>query len=272
MVRRIWALAVLTCREGVRDRAIYGIVLFALFVLGLNIVIADFFMRQLGKVTVDMNLSALSFAGLLLIFFVGINLMAKDIDKKTIHLVLSRPFSRGEYIWGKFIGLALLAVVTLAVLLVFSCITIAIVQADSVGYFNEFSWSVFFWAVLFLGMQLFLLCAVVVFFSTLTTSSFLTLILSLASYIIGISLEEVVFYIRSQAAAGEAVASEAVVRVIEVTSWLVPNFAAFDLKTEAAHGLLLDGWRLATTAGYGVTYIVILMWLATLVFRRREFN
>ena len=94
----------------------------------------------------------------------------------------------------------------------------------------------------------------------------------MASYIVGISLEEVVFYLRSQAATQEVVASAALQRTLEVVSWLVPNFAAFDLKLEAAHGLALDWSRLGVTCGYGVMYIVILLLLASLIFKRREFN
>lgn len=272
MMRRVWALALVTCLEGLRDRSLYGILLFAFFVLGLNVAVAGFFMRDLGKVTVDMNLSALSFAGLLLVFFIGINLMAKDIDKKTIHLVLSRPFSRGEYIWGKYFGLVLLVLATLALLLIFSCVTVATVRSFYPNYFEAFSWPIFFWAVLFIALQLMLLCAIVVFFSAITTSSFITLIFSVACYLVGITLEEVIFYLKSQAAIGEVIASAALQRLLEVVSWLLPNFAAFDFKTEAAHGIALEWSRLAVSAGYGVCYVALVLWLASLIFKRREFN
>ncbi len=272
MLQRVWALALVTCKEGIRDRSMFGILLFALFVLGLNVAVAGFFMRDLGKVTVDMNLAALSFAGLLLVFFICINLMAKDIDKKTIQLVLSKPFSRGEYIFGKYFGLVLLVLSTLTLLLVFSSATVAGVHSMYPAYFEGFAWSIFFWAVAFIALQLALLCAIVVFFSAITTSSFITLIFSMASYLVGVTLEEVLFYLKSQAAAGEVIASESLHSVLEVVAWLVPNFAAFDLKTEAAHGLALEPVRLLTTAGYAFGYILLLLWLAALIFRRREFN
>lgn len=272
MLQRVWGLALVTCKEGVRDRSLYGIFLFALFVLGLNIAVAGFFMRDLGKVTVDMNLAALSFAGLLLVFFICINLMAKDIDKKTIHLVLSKPFSRAEYIWGKYFGLLLVVFFAQAVLLLFSCATISCVHAMYPNFFAGFSWSVFFVAVFFGYLQLALLCAIVVFFSSITSTSFVTLIFSMASYIVGVSLEEVVFYLKSQAATNEVVASASLQRTLEVVSWLVPNFAAFDFKLEAAHGLMLDWSRLGVTCGYGFFYIYLLLMLASLIFKRREFN
>ncbi|WP_316348227.1 ABC transporter permease subunit [Desulfuromonas acetoxidans] len=269
---RVFALAKVTCKEGIRDRSLFGIFLLALFLMGLNIAVAGFFMRDLGKVTVDINLSAISFAGLLLVFFVGINLMAKDIDKKTIHLVLSKPFSRAEYIWGKYLGLVLLVMTTLVVLLVLSCATVTAVHGMYPGFFGGFSWEVYFWAVAFIGFQLTLLCGIVVFFSTITTSSFITLIFSVATYLVGISLEEVLFYLKGQAASKDVVASEALHSFLEVVAWIVPNFAAFDFKVEAAHGLAIESGRLAISAGYGFCYIVLLLWLSTVIFRRREFN
>ncbi|PLX89795.1 MAG: hypothetical protein C0619_10435 [Desulfuromonas sp.] len=272
MIGRIWALALVTFKEGLRDRSLYGIFLFALFVLGLNVLVAGFFMRDLGKVTVDMNLSALSFAGLLLVFFIGINLMAKDIDKKTIHLVLSKPFSRGEYIWGKFTGLVMFVGATQLVLLVFSSATVAVVRWMYPNFFAGFSWGIFITAVFFVFLQHVLLCAIVVFFSSLTSSSFISLIFSLASYIVGITLEEVVFYLRTPTANEEVAGAEFLQRSLEVVTWLVPNFAAFDFKLEAAHGLALEFSHLGVTFGYACLYIMLLLILASVIFSRREFN
>ncbi|MBW2187340.1 MAG: hypothetical protein JRG71_13375, partial [Deltaproteobacteria bacterium] len=109
-------------------------------------------------------------------------------------------------------------------------------------------------------------------FSSITSTSFITLIFSMASYIVGISLEEVVFYLRTQAATEEVVASAALHHTLEVVTWLVPNFAAFDFKLEAAHGLTLEWSRLWMSCGYGVLYISVLLVLASLIFKRREFN
>ncbi|PLX85728.1 MAG: hypothetical protein C0617_03345 [Desulfuromonas sp.] len=194
---RVWALALITYKEGVRNRSVYGIVLFALFILGLNVAVAGFLMRDIGKVTIDMNLSALSFSGLLLVFFVGLNLMAKDIDKKTIHLVLSKPISRVEYISGKYLGILLFVGVCLLVLLAFSSMTVFGLRFLYPDYFEHFSWAAFFLAAFFVYVKLALLSALVVFFSAITTSSFVTFVFSICSYIVGQTIEEVVFYLQS---------------------------------------------------------------------------
>jgi ABC-type transport system involved in multi-copper enzyme maturation permease subunit len=271
-MKRIFSLAAITFKEGIRNRALFGIALFAFFLLGLNIAVAGFFMRDIGKVTVDMNLSALSFAGLLLIFFVGINLMAKDIDRKTIHLVLSKPISRAQYIWGKFFGIQLFALVSLLVLVVFSCATIFLLLHLYPDYFVGFYWSVFLVACFFVFVKMSVLAGIVVFFSSVTSSSFITLIFSISSYIVGVTIEEVVFYLQSEFAAKEVLISESLKNFIEVVSFLLPNLSVFDFSLEAAHGLPITGSRLALSLGYGGIYVTLLLLLASVIFSQREFN
>ena len=271
-MKSVYALALITFKEGIRNRSLFGIALLALFLFGLNITVAGFFMRDIGKVTVDMNLTALTFAGLLLVFFVGVNLMAKDIDRKTIHLVLSKPLSRGQYIWGKYLGILFFVTVSLLLLLVCSALTVALLKGLYSNYFAGFSWSVFFIAGFFVLLKFWVLAAVVVFFSAITSSSLITLIFSLAGYVAGVTIEEVIFYIQSEFAAQERMISASLQTFLEVISYILPNFAVFDFTIEAAHGLAINSSRLLLSGGYGVVYTVILLLLASFIFQRREFN
>lgn len=271
-MKRIIALAIITFKEGIRNRALLGIALLALFLMGLNIAVAGFFMRDIGKVTVDMNLSALSFAGLLLIFFAGINLMAKDIDRKTIHLVLSKPISRGQYIWGKFFGIQLFALVSMATLVVFSCATVALLLQLYPDYFVGYSWSIFLIACFFVFIKISVLSAIIIFFSSITSSSFITLIFSVSSYLVGVTIEEVVFYLKSEFAAQEVIIPGSLKYFIEIVTYLLPNFSVFDFTPEAAHGLVIDPSRLGLSFGYAAVYVALLLLLSSAIFARREFN
>jgi len=267
---RILSLASITFKEGIRSRSVLGIVFFSLFIMGLNIAVAGFFMRDLGKVTVDMNLAALSFSGLLLVLFVGLNLMSKDIERKTIQLVLSKPIGRFEYIWGKYLGILLFVLASLLVLLALSCGTVVLLNHLYANYFGMFSWRIYFVACFFIYIKLAVLSAIVVFFGSIATSSFVTLIFSISAYIVGMTIEEVIFYLRS-GFAGQDI-SVTLQRVIEAIAYVVPNFSSFDFSTEAAHGLAIAPERLWIALGYASSYVVFLLLLAFLVFRRREFN
>lgn len=271
-MKSVFALAAITFKEGIRNRALFGIALVALFLFGLNISVAGFFMRDIGKVTVDMNLAALSVVGLLLVFFVGVNLMAKDIDRKTIHLVLSKPLSRAQYIWGKYLGLLLFVTASLSLLWVVSSLTVWLLLSLYPDYFVGFSWSIFMLAAFFVLVKFWVLTAIVVFFSSLTTSSLITLLFSLGSYVAGVTIEEVVFYLKSEMAAQEKILSESLKGFIDYVSYILPNFSVFDFTLEAAHGLAIDAQRVFLSLAYGGVYIVILLLLAALIFSRREFN
>ncbi|MBN2429353.1 MAG: ABC transporter permease [Deltaproteobacteria bacterium] len=270
MMKRISALALITYKEGIRNRSLFGILAFALFVLGLNIAVAGFFMREVGKVTVDMNLSALTFSGLLLVFFVALNLMAKDIDKKTIQLVFSKPISRAEYIIGKYLGIQVFILVSLSVLFTMSTATVFLVKNIYPGYFSGFSWSAFFIASFFVFLKLAVLSAILVFFSTITTSSFACLIFTVCVYLVGETLEDVIFYIKSGFRTEDI--SEALQGFIDIISYVFPNFSLFDFKLEAAHGLAVAPTRLGFGLFYGVLYIFIILSFACLFFQRREFH
>ena len=270
MLRRIWALAVITCKEGIRNRSLFGVFAFALFVLGLNVAVAGFFMMELGKVTVDMNLSALTLSGLLLIFFIALHLMAKDIDKKTVQLVFSKPISRSEYIIGKYLGILGFVTASLLILVVFSVGTISVVSTMHAKYFSGFSWTMFFVAVFFVLVQLAVLTAMLVLFGTLTTSAFTCLIFTVCTYLVGVIIDDAMFFIRSSLGAGEV--SESVKRMLTVVSHIIPNFSVWDFKLQAAHGLAVSFGQLSLAFAYGVIYIVVLLRVACLCFRRREFH
>ncbi len=268
MNRRIWSLAVITFKEGIRDRTLYGIGLFALMIMGLSLVVTGFFLRELHKVTVDINISAITFGGLLIIFSLSVNLMSKDLDKRTIYSVLSKPFSRAQYLIGKFIGLVLLSLTALCMLTLVSTLTIWAVKSQYPVYFKEFVWLSVFQAVFAEFLMFMVLNAVVIFFSTVTTSSFLTLLFTISTYIVGQTVEEVVQFIQSQAQ--EIQLTTAVKTVIEMTQYIVPNLSVYDLKIRAAHGLSIPFSYLLSITGYSLIYSAVLILLASIIFSRRE--
>lgn len=267
MNKRILSLALLTFKEGVRDRALYGIGLFALMIMGSSIIVVSFFMRELDKVTVDINISAIAFAGLLMTFSLSINLMAKDIDKRTIYCVLSKPFSRTEYLVGKFLGLIILNLAALCLLTTISSLTIWIIKSQYAPYFKSFAWIGFYQAVFAEFLMFVTLNAVVIFFSAITSSSFLTLLFSISTYIIGQTIEEVVLFIQSQA---QTEISKGVELVISIAQYIAPNLSIYDLKIKAAHGIAISPSYLLTITAYTLIYSVVLLLLASIIFNRKE--
>ena len=269
MKHKIFSLVLLSFKEGVRSRALIGIGIFSLAMMVCAFLVVGMFMREIHKVSVDIILTAITFAGLLLTFFVSINLMSKDIDKHTIYCVLSKPFSRGQYILGKYLGIMLLMIAALCILTLCSSITILLIKSQYGVYFKNFSWIEFYKAIYAGLLMLFLLNAVVVFFSTITTSSFITLLFSMSTYLAGQTIEEVVLFLKTKTAA-EMAFSEGIHKTINIVQYILPNLSVFDLKVQSAHAITIPFSYLLAITGYSFIYTAILLLAATLIFRKRE--
>ncbi len=266
----VWPVAVITFKEGIRNRAVYGITIVALLLLVANVLISGMFMREVGKVAVDMALSAVSFAGLLLVLFVGINLTAKDLEKRTIYMVLSRPVSRSQYIVGKFAGMVFLIVTTFFLLSLFAAGSILLVKASYPGYFPRFSWPMISLALFFIVMMLILLAALSFFFASFSSTSFITLVLTILSYVIGHSIGDVKTLVESPEGAGIEV-SPVTVMLVRTAYYVFPNLDIFNIKVQAAHGLALPLSYVMWVILYCLVYTSIVVAAACLIFRRREF-
>lgn len=266
---QLWPISLITFKEGVRNRAIYGIFLMALMLLISNFLFCSMIPREVGKVAVDIALSTVYFSGLLLVFFVGINLMAKDLDKRTIYMVISRPISRPQYIIGKFFGMVFLIIASILFLSIIAGLSIVLIKLSFPGYFPRFSWTAVLLAQSFSALSLILLSALSFLFSSLTSSSFLTLVLTMISYIIGRSSYDVKALVESTS--GGINPSPVLVKLVQIAYYLFPNLSVFDIKNQAAHNLPLAPSYIVWCVLYGVVYTCLVITIAALLFRRREF-
>ena len=266
----LWPVALITFKEGIRNRALYGITLLALLFFIANFLISGMFMQEVGKVAIDIALSAVSLSGLLLVLFVGINLMAKDLDKKTIYMVLSRPISRSEYILGKFLGMALLIIITMIFLSVCAALSIQLIKMVYPNYFPRFSWPMILLALSFNTLSMILLSALAFFFASFTSTSFITLVLTVIVYIIGQSLSDVKALVDAPQTVGIHV-SAATVKLVQLAYYLFPNLSVFNLKIQAAHSLFLSPAYILWTVTYGMIYTALAITGAAVIFRLREF-
>ncbi|MBE9503315.1 MAG: ABC transporter permease [Proteobacteria bacterium] len=265
----IWSLGYITFKEGIKSRALFGILIMVLFMFAVTETLTDLFMRDIVKVAADLSLSTISFSGLLIVLFIGINLLSKDIDKKTIYMVISRPISREQYILGKLLGIAMLLIVCTLFLGILSSIPVYLSKLSYENPQSIFKWHIYFIAIAFIAMKLILLSSITVFFSSFTSTSFISLVLTIATYIIG-STSEVVKGLLEAKIEGVEI-SPAVAAVIKFVYYIFPNLSAFDLKIQAAHGLALPSGYILSTSLYWGFYIAIMAVAGALIMRRREF-
>lgn len=261
------AIAWVTFLEGIRNKAVYGITLLAGLMMAFTVAISAMIMRDVGKVATDFTLSAATFAALLVVLFVGVSCIARDMERKTLYLALSRAVPRSRYLLGRFAGLSMLQMLIMMLLLVASLATLLLVRQMYGTYFGTVSLWLVCLAHLFILLQMLLLTALSMLFSLVASSSFVTFLLTVLTWLIGSSTQAVKQLIDT--ASPETVSP--VVRLLVLVAYYVfPNFSLFDLKTTAAHGLTLVPVRLFFSLAYVVGYGVMVLAVSVLLFNKKE--
>ncbi|MCX5863899.1 MAG: hypothetical protein NTW42_02345 [Deltaproteobacteria bacterium] len=265
----IFPLAILTLKEGLRHRMLHGIAILALLMTGASTLIPSLFMYDLGKVAIDIGLSTITMSGMLIIFFLAINIIGKDLDKKTIYMVLATSTSRAQYILGKFLGVCLLLLASFLFLSCLLFVTVCVLNATLPhNVIANFSWTTLLYAQLFLFLELVLIASVVFFFMSFCSSFYIALILSGSIYLIGTGIESVQLAL----AAKEIKTSAGLSALMQWIKWIFPNLSAFDLKTLAAYGLPVHHETLALTFAYWFFYTTLLLLCTIFFFNRRELS
>jgi Cu-processing system permease protein len=265
---QLLAFVAVAIRGGVRDRVLGAMLVIGLLLLLSTPVVAVFSMRQVLALATSYSLSIISLTGLVLTLFLAVSLLARDLEQRTVYTVCSLPISRSTYLLGKFLGLAILIFLALAILGCFS--GGALVVLDRLyppG--RPFAWGAFFVGLWFQYWTLLIVAAATVLFSTVATSTFLPLALGVGIYFASYSTEAVRYFVQS--AAGQERLSPAVRALASAVYWLLPNLSAFDLKTEIVYGVAMSGKALLLTQLYGLAYLGVLLVLAATAFGRREF-
>jgi ABC-type transport system involved in multi-copper enzyme maturation permease subunit len=224
-------------------------------------------MRDVGKVATNMALSTATFAALLVVLFVGITIQARDMERKTIYLALSRSVPRSRYLIARFWGLALLQSAIMILLLVASVATLLLVKQMYGTYFGTVSLGLVAVAHLFVLVQMLLMTALSMLFSMFASSPFVTFMLTTLTWLIGSCTQEVKQLVETENTLHIAPFTKA---LIKIAYYLFPNLALFDLKSTAAHGLAIDWTHLGLCLIYGLGYSVAVLTLAIILFKRKE--
>jgi ABC-type transport system involved in multi-copper enzyme maturation permease subunit len=269
-MRTIGLVALHVFRDSVRDKVLYSIVAFAVILMAVSYLIGQLTAGEDLKIIKDLGLAAMSLMGLFIAVFIGIGLIAREIDRRSIYAVLAKPVRRHELLLGKYVGLVgtlfvNLAVMALAYYLVLvyigSTLSAAALKAASAPPTDPR----LLLAVMMIGLELALVTAVALFWSTFSSSALLSAGLTVGLYVagqFGADLKNFEQVVKSPAAG----------LVGRGLYYLLPNFAAFDIKAEVVHALPIEPGYLAFTAGYAVVYIALLLTASVLIFSRRDFK
>jgi len=268
-LRTIGKVAVNVFKESVRDKVLYNLVAFAVFLMGASYLIGQLTAGQDIKIIKDLGLAAIATFGLMIAVFIGIGLVWKEVERRSIYSLLSKPLSRAEFLIGKYCGLGLTLAVNVAVMVV-AWYAVLAYMGSTVSPDVRAGWAApaadlaMLRAVGLILVELMLVTALALFFSTFS-SPFLSAGLTLGLWVIGhfnADLKNFEGVVDSRAAAWLA----------RGLYYILPNFSAFDIKQQVVHALPVPAAYLVTTALYGAVYIAMLLVASVAVFSRRDFK
>ena len=256
-MKRVGIVALNTFREAVRDRVLYNLVFFALLMMLAAVVVGQISIGIEVSVIVSLGLSAISVIGLLISVFIGVALVSKEMEKRTLYALLAKPVRRWELLLGKFGGLVLTLAVNTAAMaaglfLVMLYVKHSLQREDAVVVV----------AVYFIWLKLALMVALALLFSCFTTP-LLAILFAAGLYIVGLYVQE----LRNLPA---DVMSPAMAAFTKWLSYLLPNFENFNVMAMAAHGRAVPGTLILQNTLYAVIYCAIVLTGAAAVFSRKN--
>ncbi|HSQ24738.1 MAG TPA: ABC transporter permease subunit [Pyrinomonadaceae bacterium] len=258
-IGRTLAIARNAFREAVRDRVLYNLVLFVLLLIAGAIFLGELSAGQEAKIIVDLGLSAMLLFGAFIAIFVGVGLVYKEIERRTLYAILSKPVGRGQFLLGKYLGLCLTLLINVLVMGIGVSLALIYVRRG----WDPLALQI--WPAIFLiYFELMIITAVALLFSSFSSPA-LSALLTFFVFIIGHFSAD----LKNLATTSNVSAARLLFRALY---YGLPNLTNFSLITPAAHGITPSSSSFALAALYMVVYVGVLLAAATLVFSRRNFK
>lgn len=243
-------------REAIRDKIYVLVVAFGLLMVLSTIIMSPLTVGAQEKIVADIGLGSMSIFALLVVLFLGSGMVHKEIDKRTIVAILSKPITRLDYLLGKFLGLLgtlFVLVVAMTALFVLACLV------TKAGFHAAY--------LLSIGLSLcemMVVVSVLILFSSFT-SPVLTSLFTLATFLAGHTVQDLERF-------ALVMDSHAVERAMKVVRLILPNLDLFNVRNAAVHGLPIETAHVVWAVAYGFLYSGLMLVLADVLFRRREFK
>jgi len=268
-MRILGCIALNVFKESVRDKVLYNLVFFAVLLIAVSFLLGQLTAGQDMKIIKDLGLAAMSWFGLFIAVFIGIGLVSKEVERKSIYSLLSKPIRREELVIGKYLGLVLTLLVNISIM------TLAYYLVLGGMAWMAGGWHLPIWeapamdprllkAIVMILLQLMMVTAIALLFSTFSTP-LLSAALTFGLYIVG--------HFNADLKTFETIVdSKPLIYLAKTLYYLLPNFAALDIKAQVVHGQPVPLGGLLMNTAYALTFIGALLTAATLIFRRRDFK
>jgi ABC-type transport system involved in multi-copper enzyme maturation permease subunit len=263
------AIALNVFRESVRDKVLYNLVLFAIILMAASYLIGQLTAGQDVKIIKDLGLSATSLFGLFIAVLIGIGLVSKEVERRSVYSLLAKPIHRYQMVVGKYAGLVLTLIVNVAIMAAAQYAVLAYMGWGASPEIQR-SWDApaldpaILKAIVLILVELMVITAIALFFSTFSTP-ILSAAFTFGFFIVGHFSTDLRNF-------QQVVDSPAAAKLARGLYWILPNLAQFDVKTQVVHAQPVPLGYLAVTSAYAALYIAVLLVAAVVIFSRRDFK
>ena len=253
---RVGVIAANTVREAIRSRVLYTLLFFAVLLIGTGVLLSTLTYVEGERILQSIGLAAIRLFGAAIAIFVGIGLIHREVERRTIYTILSKPISRSEFLLGKTLGLVATIWLQLAIMGAAFAIVSRLAGAPLTHQIAL--------AIGLAAVELAVIVSLAALFSSFTTPM-LAALFTTGLYVLGHLSRD----LRDIGARSE---DETVRFVAKALYRLLPDLESFNLTTQALHALPVSGHEVALAALYGAGYAAALLVLAVVVFDRRDFK
>lgn len=254
---RVFPITRNTFREAIRDRVLYNLVIFVLLLIFSAIFVGELSAGSEAKITVDLGLSAMLLFGAFIAIFAGVGLVYKEIERRTLYTILSKPVSRAEFVIGKYVGLCLTLLVNTLIMGAGLSLALAYLHRGWDPLIARI-WP----AILLIYFELAIITGVAMLFSSFSSPA-LSALLTFFVFIIG-------HFSQDLKTLSQSMTSTAARWLFGALYYLLPNLANYNFITPASHGALPSPPLMILAVLYGLIYVIVLVAATTLIFNRRN--
>jgi Cu-processing system permease protein len=262
VIGRVLSIGVNTFREAVRNRILYVLLLFALALIFSGLALGQLSLHEEGRVTRDVGLGGIALIGVLIANFVGVSMVYKELDKKTVFTLVSKPIHRFELILGKFVGMSLTLLVQIAIMGAVLC-AVLLLQGAEVG-------PSVLRAVTLTFFEVVVVSAIAILFSSFSTP-LLSGAFTTGLFLIGRSVPELQELVGKLPEGGLRTLSAAVLYLVPDLHLFAISGSMVDGRYASVHGDFVSWAYVGWTGLYGLGYAACVLTLASVLFSRRDF-
>jgi Cu-processing system permease protein len=269
MLMTLVRIAANVFKETVRDKVLYSLVLFAVVLIGASLVLGQLTAGQEVKIIKDLGLSAISGIGLFIAVFIGIGLVSKEVERRSIYALLTKPITRPQFLLGKFLGLVLTLLVNVTIM---TAVLYLVLWAYTFNATPELraSWeapaldAAMITAVFLIFVELAVVTAVALFFSTFS-SPLLSAVFTFGLVVVGHFNADLKNF-------EKVIDATPLIWLMRVLYYGLPNLATFDVKLQVVHAQAVPLSYVGVAIAYAAMYVSALLVGAMTVFARRDFK